>query len=68
MLFYFLRGLRLRDVFFAALASFFSSFAEHSKLGHSFQGPRAVVTITMGAPHASHTSSVGVRVPCCGSG
>ena len=55
----------------APLAPFSSSFCSlpgQSKLGHSFHGPRAVVTITIGAPQCSHTSSVAVSAPYWGSG
>lgn len=59
----------------AALASLAAAFFSASislpgqlKFGHSFHGPRAVVTMTMGAPQCSQTSSVAVMAPYYGSG
>ena len=46
----------------------FSSLPGQPKLGQSFQGPRAVVTTTRGAPQSGQTSSVAVSFPVAGSG
>jgi hypothetical protein len=65
--YFFLAGVFLPP-FLAAFAFSSSSLPGQSKLGQSFQGPRAVFTTTMGAPQCSHTSSVGMMSPYWGSG
>lgn len=48
-------------------AAFFSR-PGHSMLGQSFQGPRAVVTTTSGAPQSGQVSPVASSLPRAGSG
>ena len=54
--------------FDAAFSASSCSLPGQSKFGQSFHGPRAVVTITSGAPQCSQTSSVAVSLPYWGSG
>ena len=58
----------LVDDFRVAFLALSSSLDGQSKLGHNFQGPRAVVMTTSGAPHASHSSPVAVIAPTGGNG
>ena len=49
-------------------AAAFFSLPGQSMLGQSFHGPRAVVTMTMGAPQSGHSSPVASSLPRWGSG
>ena len=69
---FFAAGFAAFSAFFASAFAAFSaasrSLPEQLKFGHSFHGPRAVVTMTMGAPQSGQVSSVAVSLPYCGSG